>query len=78
MDTGKGRFEMLKDLESALAASEEERRKGVEIAKSEMEKAHPSHGGWFQVGEILEIRGSKFRVKSIKPTEIRLKLLPKE
>jgi len=38
---------------------------------------HPQHGGWFRVGEVIEINGSFFRVKSVKPTELRLKLLPK-
>lgn len=67
MDTGKGTFEMLQ----AKAAE-------LESAKKAMEEAHPHHGGWFQVGEVIEIRGSRFRVKSIKPDEIRLKLLPRK
>lgn len=33
--------------------------------------------GIFKVGEILEVKGSHFRVKSIKLKELRLKLLPK-
>ena len=32
----------------------------------------------FHVGEILTVKTSFFRVKSIKPTELRLKLLPTE
>jgi len=34
--------------------------------------------GWFSVGDLVTLRGSKFRIKSVKPTELRLKLLPKE
>jgi hypothetical protein len=41
-------------------------------------KQHPKHGGFFHVGQIVELSGSRFRVKSVKPTELRLKLLPKE
>jgi len=33
--------------------------------------------GLFSIGEIIEIRGSKFKIKNIKPKELRLKLLPK-
>ena len=43
-----------------------------------LESEHPEHGGWFSVGQIIEINGSKFRVKSVKPDELRLKLLPRE
>lgn len=46
-------------------------------AMQKLEADNPGHGGWFRVGEIIEIRGSRFRVKSIKPDEIRLKLLKK-
>jgi len=34
--------------------------------------------GIFKVGEIVMLKGSRFRVKSIKLKELRLKLLPKE
>lgn len=67
MDTGHGKFEKLVASDIAL-------QKAVE----EMESKHPKHGGWFRVGEIIEIRGSRFRIKSIKPNELRLKLIPKE
>ena len=59
MDTGNGEFKYFETLE-------------------ELEKAKPEfqdHGGTFRVGEEIEIRGSRFRIKSIKPKEIRLKLL---
>jgi uncharacterized Zn finger protein len=68
MDTGDGKFELLK-----LEQDENEK-----AAKERMEKEHPNHGGWFRVGEIIEIRGSLFVIKSVKPIELRLKLLPKE
>lgn len=63
MDTGQGRFEKL------LVSDLEQK------AIKEMESKYPEHGGWFRVGEIVELRGSRFRIKSIKPTELRLKLL---
>jgi len=68
MDTGKGTFETIKstnpqELEAMIKALEEK---------------HPNHGAWFREGEEITIKGSRFRVKSVKPTEIRLKLLPKE
>jgi len=65
MDTGKGIFETVN------ANSQEEFKK----AKRLLEKIYPDHGGWFREGEILEIKGSTFRVKRIKPTEIVLKLV---
>ena len=34
--------------------------------------------GIFKVGETVMLKGSRFRVKSIKLKELRLKLLPKE
>ena len=34
--------------------------------------------GIFKVGEELTIKGSRFRVKSIKLKELRLKLLPQQ
>ena len=65
MDTGKGVFEQIQlDLEDDLNKK-----------KSEIEDKYPGHGGWFQVGEILIIRGSKFRIQSIGKTQIRLRLL---
>jgi len=47
----------------------------TEDAKKDLEKQYPNHGGWFHVGQIVDVEGSSFRVKSVKPTEIRLKLL---
>lgn len=42
-----------------------------------MKAKYPNHGGWFRVDEIVELKGSRFRVKAVKPNELRLKLLPK-
>ena len=62
MDTGEGKF--------VPADSKSQLRR--------LQYQYPKHGGWFTVGEQIEIRGSLFRIKSVKPTELRLKLLPKE
>ena len=59
MDTGEGRFEMMQSLEEAIEKKEE----------------YPNHGGIFREGEILEIKGSRFKVQSINPKGMRLKLL---
>lgn len=42
-----------------------------------MKEENPNHGGVFRKGEILQIKGSRFRVKTISPKELRLKLLPR-
>lgn len=60
MDTGEGKFEKFN--------SSEELR--------ELHKKYPKHGGWFRVDEEVILKGSRFRIKSVKPTELRLKLLP--
>ena len=60
MDTGNGHFEMGDTIEEL-----EEKAKGM-----------TGRGGIFTVGEEIELKGSQFRVKSIKPKELRLKLLP--
>ena len=59
MDTGKGKF---------LGFETEEELKGLQ-------KLYPQHGGCFTKGEIVTIKGSRFRVKSVQPTELRLVLL---
>jgi hypothetical protein len=43
-----------------------------------MKEKYPRHGGWFRVDEEIEIRGSLFRIKAVKPTELRLKLLKRK
>ena len=68
MDTGKGRFEQVQ------ADNEQQ----LEEAKKLLQSKYPQHGGWFREGEIVELKGSTFRVKRIKPTEIVLKLLERK
>jgi len=46
------------------------------VAKKILEVLDLQKSGIFQVGETLEIRGSKFRVEKIKPHSLRLLLLP--
>lgn len=65
MDTGQGKFETI-NVETAEQFLN---------AKAKLEAKYPKHGGWFREGEIIEINGSSFRVKRVKPTEIVLKLV---
>lgn len=65
MDTGQGKFEIT----NAENAEKLKELMGL------MESKYPNHGGWFKEGEIVELKGSQFRVKNIKPTQITLKLL---
>jgi len=68
MDSGQGKFEQVN------AKNEVELKQKM----LELESKFPEHGGWFQEGEVIEIRGSKFRVKSVKPHSLRLKLLQRK
>ena len=63
MDTGKGYMEQFTDKSKELEA---------------LKQKYPNHGGVFEVGEEIEIRGSRWRVKAIGKKEMRLRLLPKE
>lgn len=65
MDTGKGTFEQVQ------AQNEQQ----LEEVKKLLQEKYPQHGGWFREGEVVELKGSTFRVKRIKPTEITLKLM---
>lgn len=67
MDTGTGKFEQVQQTSNEI--------EDIVTLMKALEEMHPDHGGWFQEGEIVELRGSTFRVKSVKPTELRLKLL---
>jgi len=67
MDTGEGRFKYLEGRDI------EEIEKDLEKLKEE----YPKHGGVFKVGEEIQIRNSIFRIKSIKPKELRLRLMRK-
>jgi uncharacterized Zn finger protein len=69
MDTGEGKFETFGDNSKTMADLLQE--------YENLAEKYPDHGGTFKVGEEIEIRGSKFRIQSIKPTQIRLKLLKK-
>ena len=66
MDTGKGYFEMFKD------------EKELKSRMHEMWNMHPNHGGVFREGEILEIKGSRFKISKIIQNGLKLKLLPKD
>lgn len=60
MDTGRGSFAEV----SEIKASQVTTAMGLELS------------GVFRVGEIIEIRGSRFRVERIKTRGLRLLLLP--
>jgi len=68
MDNGQGKF----------IYNDETDPTEKELKKAVMEAMNPNHGGWFREGEIIEIRGSRFRISSVKPTQLRLKLLIKK
>jgi hypothetical protein len=68
MDTGKGTFEQVQQ-------SSDDTAEKINAKMRALEAANPNHGGWFREGEVVELKGSMFRVKRIKPTEITLKLL---
>lgn len=65
MDTGQGKFEQV----------QAENEQQLEEMKKLLQSKYPQHGGWFREGEVVTLKGSTFRVKRIKPTEITLKLL---
>ena len=65
MVTGNGTFEQIKP------QNKEELEKMMKL----LEDKHPNHGGWFREGQTVEMNGSLFRIKRVKPTEITLKLL---
>ena len=59
MDTGEGRFSIYEKPEELEG----------------LRQKYPNSKGVFRIGEELEIRGSKFKVKDISPFGIKLKLL---
>ena len=63
MKPAKEKFEMVEELNE----------KTITIHKKKL-----NHDNIFRVGEEVELKGSCFRVKSVKPTELRLKLLRKK
>ena len=62
MDNGEGRFIRGRSMQDLL----------------ELKNEYPKAGGFFTVGEELEIKGSLFRVKQITPFGIKLKLLKRD
>lgn len=54
-------------------ADEELKQQVTDIIKNQV----PEHHEWFRVGDLININGKIFRVKGVKPTEIRLKLVPR-
>ena len=64
MDTGKGSFESF-DSEIVL-----------NTRLKELTKLKDKVGSIFRVGEILEIKDSRFKIRSIGKREMRLRLLP--
>jgi len=72
MDTGKGYFEQVQAETQGVVQSQAYRDE-----MKALEERYPQHGGWFREGEIVEIRGSRFRIQSVKPNQLRLKLLPR-
>ena len=70
MDTGRGHFFTAEDKKALRDLVQKEMgQEGVERLKR--------NDGVFVVGEELEIRGSSFRVKSITPKRLILKLVPR-
>ena len=65
MDTGKGQFEMFED-------QEEMSRRLVEL-----KKAGTPTGGVFRLGEVVELKESRFKVVKITGRKLTLRLLPK-
>lgn len=64
MDNGEGRMTPLNSIDPDYVDT--------------MRKMYPKSRGIFTVGEEIEIRGSRFKVKDISPFGIKLKLLKTE
>ena len=65
MDTGKGHFENFKG------------EKELNDRMKELISLREKIGSVFRVGEILEIKDSKFKIRSIGKREMRLRLMEK-
>ena len=63
----------MKEIKPEVPLTKEEKQK---LIKDTMETKYPENR-WFRVGDIITINGIRWRVKNIKPTELRLKMLPK-
>lgn len=76
MDTGKGYFKQIEHDET----EESQNLTPQQILENKMralEDQFKNHGGWFRENEIIELRGSRFRVGIVKPNKIVLNLLPR-
>lgn len=62
MDTGEGRFEKLESLE----------------AEHQLRGKYPKSKGVFQIGEVIEVKGSRLKVERINKDRIIFKLLRAE
>ena len=71
-DMGDGHFERGHDLQ------ELQDKLSKQFGEKNAEERIKNEDGIFHVGEEVELKGSRFRVKSIKPKELRLKLLPRK
>ena len=49
-----------------------------QIFSGEQENEEAKKSGWFRVDDVVVISGKRFRVKAVKPNELRLKLLPRK
>ena len=84
MDTGEGRFEIIdnndeevRKLIDQMSAPQEKLRTLEQTSTvKDLRNKYPKSKGLFTVGEELEIKGSRFKVKDISPWGIKLKLLP--
>lgn len=66
MDSGKGYFEQFQNDEQ------------VNKRIAELERMQKKVGSIFRKGEIVEIKGSRFKIRSIGNKEMRLRLLKSE
>ncbi len=66
MDSGKGHFEQFVDHQE------------LNDRVLELERLREKVGSIFQVGEILEIKDSRFKIRSIGKREMRLRLMKPE
>ena len=63
---------MMKEINPSVPLTKEEKQKLIrDTVESEYKQK------WFKIGDVITINGIRYRVKGIKPTELRLKMLPK-
>ena len=76
MDTGSGKFKRF--YIPIKAGQDEAFEKTIQAARDLLKERYPNHGGTFQEGEELEIKGSRFRVSKIIRNGLKLKLLSRK